>query len=121
MNARPTGSTTATAIGRTLDTRLGSLQLRIPKLPEAVLPILMDADVEGLIGRSSGLVTGMMIAVCSRLVGANPALAYGAIIRDEGHWEHVKVGRPFHKMSCELALVAGRPCDLPGCAASADP
>jgi hypothetical protein len=24
-------------------------------------------------------------------------------------------------MSCELALVSGRPCDLPGCAESADP
>src|SRR5438477_4192673 len=31
------------------------------------------------------------------------------------------VGRPIHIMSRELALVAGRPCDLPGCAASADP
>jgi hypothetical protein len=31
------------------------------------------------------------------------------------------VGRPIHRMSRELVLVAGRPCDPPGCAASADP
>jgi hypothetical protein len=30
-------------------------------------------------------------------------------------------GRPIYSMSCGLALVSGRPCDLPGCAASADP
>ena len=29
------------------------------------------------------------------------------------------MGRPIYSMSCELVLVAGRPCDLPGCAASA--
>jgi hypothetical protein len=32
-----------------------------------------------------------------------------------------EVGRPMHTMSRELVLVAGRPCDLPGCAESADP
>lgn len=31
------------------------------------------------------------------------------------------VGRPMYSMSRELALVAGRPCDRPGCAESADP
>src|SRR3712207_1814798 len=31
------------------------------------------------------------------------------------------VGRPGYLMSCELALLSGRSCDLPGCAASADP
>ena len=30
-------------------------------------------------------------------------------------------GRPMYSMSCELVLVAGRLCDLPGCAVSADP
>ena len=51
------------------------------------------------IRRSSGLLTGMMIAVSACLVGATAALAYGATIRDEGHREHVKVGRPFCTMS----------------------
>jgi hypothetical protein len=32
-----------------------------------------------------------------------------------------EVGRPMYTMSRELVLVAGRPCDLPGCAESADP
>ena len=31
------------------------------------------------------------------------------------------VGRPIYSMSRELALVAGRPCDRPGCAVNADP
>jgi len=48
-------------------------------------------------------------------------IAYGATIRAAGRWEHEVVGRPIRAMSCELALVAGRPCDPPGCAASADP
>lgn len=29
--------------------------------------------------------------------------------------------RPKYLMSCELELLSGRPFDLPGCAASADP
>ena len=34
--------------------------------------------------------------------------------------EHESVGRPIYSMSCELELVAGRLCDSPGCAASAN-
>ena len=37
------------------------------------------------------------------------------------HREHEGAGRPIHTMSCELVLVAGRLCDSPGCAESADP
>jgi len=37
------------------------------------------------------------------------------------HREHEGAGRPVHSMSCELVLVAGRLCDSPGCAESADP
>ena len=35
--------------------------------------------------------------------------------------EHEGAGRPMYIMSFELALVAGRLCDSPGCAARADP
>ena len=31
------------------------------------------------------------------------------------------VGRPMRTLSRELVFVAGRPCDSPGCAVSADP
>jgi hypothetical protein len=31
------------------------------------------------------------------------------------------LGRPFCAMGFEPGLFCGRPCDLPGCAASADP
>lgn len=37
------------------------------------------------------------------------------------HREHEGAGRPIHTMSCELVLVAGRLCDSPGCAESANP
>jgi hypothetical protein len=53
-------------------------------------------------------------------LGSGLILAYGATIRDKGHREHALwVGRR-RMMSCELVLVAGRPCDLPGCAVSAE-
>src|SRR3954452_21397086 len=39
--------------------------------------------------RSSMLVTGMRIAVPARPAGTGLVPAYGATIRDEGHWEHV--------------------------------
>src|SRR5438477_8082371 len=38
--------------------------------------------------RSIALVTGMRIAVPSRSAGIGLVPAYGATIRDEGHWEH---------------------------------
>jgi hypothetical protein len=31
------------------------------------------------------------------------------------------MGRPLYTLGCEPALVLGRPCDSPGCAASANP
>src|SRR5258708_29928915 len=40
------------------------------------------------LSRSSGLVTGMRIAVPARSAGIGLVPAYGATIRDEGHWEH---------------------------------
>jgi hypothetical protein len=73
------------------------------------------------LSRSSGLVTGMKIAVPARSAGIGLFPAYGATIRDEGHREHAEWAGPMYRMSRELALVAGRPCDLPGCAESADP
>ena len=39
----------------------------------------------------------------------------------QGSLEHGRWAGRCHWMSCELALVVGRPCDQPGCAASADP
>ena len=60
------------------------------------------------------------------ICGANmPAMvsirAYAASIRDRGTGSmKVRAGRSY-SMSFELALVAGRLCDSPGCAESADP
>ncbi|MGZ2376154.1 hypothetical protein FB004_1297 [Sinorhizobium medicae] len=57
-------------------------------------------------------------------------LMFGCDFVDRGVWcdhpgqrhrEHEGAGRPMHPMSCELVLVAGRLCDSPGCAESADP
>ena len=66
--------------------------------------------------RSMAFVTGMKMACCD--------------LNDRGVWcdhpgqrrrEHEGAGRPTRTMSCELAFVAGRLCDSPGCAVSADP
>jgi hypothetical protein len=66
------------------------------------------------------LVTGMIIT------GATVSLpeqyrVYGETIRDRGAWEHVEWAGRSYTMSRELVLVVGRPCDPPGCAASANP
>ncbi|GLR97203.1 hypothetical protein GCM10007858_48430 [Bradyrhizobium liaoningense] len=61
-----------------------------------------------------------------RWLGANVPLrcsyivAYGATIGTEAPGAR-SAGRPMHTMSRELELVAGRLCDSPGCAASANP
>jgi hypothetical protein len=46
--------------------------------------------------------------------------AYDELIQDRGIGS-TEVGRPLLSLSCELVLLSGRPCDQPGCAASADP
>jgi hypothetical protein len=59
-------------------------------------------------------------------VGLSPVVsacgsAYGATVRDRGAGSEAGwVGRSC-SMGWEPALVLGRPCDLPGCAARADP
>lgn len=70
--------------------------------------------------RSIGLVTGMIMTVPPVPAGNERLSAYGATIRDRGTESTPSAGRPIYWMSCELALVAGRPCDLTGCADSAD-
>jgi hypothetical protein len=48
-------------------------------------------------------------------------MAYAASIRDRGTGSmKVRAGRSY-SMSFKLGLVAGRLCDSPGCAESADP
>ena len=70
--------------------------------------------------RSIAFVTGMRLAVPTS----------GCGFADRGVWcdhpgqrhrEHEGAGRPMRTMSCELVLVAGRLCDSPGCAVSANP
>ena len=69
---------------------------------------------------SMGFVTGMRFAVPTSGCGFedhsvwcdHPGLR---------HREHEGAGRPMRTMSCELVLVAGRLCDSPGCAVSANP
>ena len=69
---------------------------------------------------STGFVTGMRISVPT-FRGVETILAYGATIRDRGTGStKVRAGR-FWTLSCELVLVAGRLCDSPGCAESANP
>jgi hypothetical protein len=73
------------------------------------------------------LVTGMKGGGCrlrSRIGWSGSWLAeeYGATVRDRGIREQTQVGQAGDRwMGCEPELVPGRPCDWPGCAASADP
>jgi hypothetical protein len=69
---------------------------------------------------STALVTGM------RSLGADVPPRYSTswrMVRPSGqrHREHGGAGRPMHTMSREFELVAGRLCDSPGCAESANP
>lgn len=38
-----------------------------------------------------------------------------------GRWRGISQGRPLNSLTCEVALVLGRPSDWPDCAASANP
>jgi hypothetical protein len=53
-----------------------------------------------------------------RTLGCESGQPFGTRMRVSG--VHA-TGRPFRTMSCELELLSGRPLDLPGCAASANP
>lgn len=67
-----------------------------------------------------GLVTGIRPAVVMSCCSFENC---GVCCEHPGqrHREHEGAGRPIHWMSCELVLVAGRLCDSPGCAESANP
>jgi hypothetical protein len=69
--------------------------------------------------RSAALLKGMLLTT---LPAGGKATPFGVMLthRDGGvgstiRWQAVMT------MSCELELLLGRPYDLPGCAASADP
>ena len=60
------------------------------------------------------------ISRCQRSAAVFYIVAYGATIGTEAPGAR-SAGRPIHTMSRELVLVAGRLCDSPGCAVSANP
>ena len=71
---------------------------------------------------------GAFDRVCNRYAdpGGNVRLCFldqGVCCEQPGqrHRKHEGAGRPIHTMSCELVLVAGRLCDAPGRAESANP
>jgi len=70
--------------------------------------------------RSIGLVTGIRFLV-PMLCCDHRARGIWCDHPGRRHQEHEGAGRPMHTMSCELLLVAGRLCDSPGCAVSANP
>ena len=47
--------------------------------------------------------------------------AYGATVRDRGTGSETGWAGRCYAVGCEPGLLDGRPCDLPGCAESADP
>ncbi len=69
---------------------------------------------------SMGLVTGMRVSV--PMSGCDcQGRSVWCDHPGRRHREHEGVGRPIRTMSRELVLVAGRLCDSPGCAVSANP
>ena len=68
---------------------------------------------------SVGFVTGMRMT--GPMFGRDTGSGVWCDHPGQRHREHEGAGRPVHTMSCELVLVAGRLCDSPGCAESADP
>ena len=85
------------------------------KMPTTLVRRLISAC-----SRSIGLVTGMTMSVPR----PRPDSSVSGLWCDhpgQRHREYEGAGRPIYSMSCELVLVAGRLCDSPGCAESADP
>lgn len=76
---------------------------------------------------SMALVTGMKgagaagVPVTGAGAWRRSAGVYGATVRDEGHREQTRRAGRCCTLGCEPVLVGDRPCDLPGCAVSADP
>jgi hypothetical protein len=84
-----------------------------------------DADdvprrLTSLFNRSNGFVTGMRAGGAGLPAGIQ---RFWRMVRPSGTEAPGarSVGRPINSMSRELGLVAGRLCDSPGCAESADP
>lgn len=80
---------------------------------------VLAADGDAAHGALGGVVKGMML-LAPRLDGEKVLSWIPSRSRDRGvgstkRWQAVLT------MSCELELLHGRPYDLPGCAASADP
>ncbi|MGY2933191.1 hypothetical protein ACVWZ6_002793 [Bradyrhizobium sp. GM6.1] len=71
-------------------------------------------------GAFDGVGNRYEISRCQRSAAVFCVVAYGATIGTEAPGARC-AGRPMHTMSRELELVAGRLCDSPGCAGSANP
>ena len=69
---------------------------------------------------SARLLSGMIFRDATGVLGETARRLYPGLTRTGASGAR-GVGRPSYLMSCELALLSGRLCDLPGCAVSADP
>ncbi len=71
-------------------------------------------------GAFNGVCNRYEISWCQCSAAVFYIVAYGATIGTEAPGAR-SAGRPMRTMSRELELVAGRLCDSPGCAESANP
>jgi hypothetical protein len=132
-------STAATSVNawRDLMQRLASASEGSPDLDEEVRGIFPDApanvtrsiDAVAQFNPPLELFMQTFNGVCNRYEDGGPFFPCCDQI-DCGVWcdhpgqrrrEHEGAGRPTRTMSCELVFVAGRLCDSPGCAVSANP
>ena len=93
---------------------------RLPPASEPQKVQLRRPMAMPLRARSAALLKGMMLSA-PRLGGADRSLRSSLFFRPDRSVGSTKRWQAVISMSCELALLLGRPYDLPGCAASADP
>jgi hypothetical protein len=60
-------------------------------------------------------------SLAGRPLSAGRWSAYGATVRYRGAGSEAGWAGRCYAVGCEPVLLGGRPCDLPGCAARADP
>ena len=82
--------------------------------------IVLATEGNGTKRSLGGVVIWHVIRDVLVLAALPPLSWYGSEHQDRGVGS-TEGGQAELTMSCELALLSGRPCDLPGCAVSADP
>jgi hypothetical protein len=94
------------------------VRIEAPARDESRRPTATPRNLTPL--RQSSTLPGMIFCDATGVLGETARRLYPGLTRTGASGAR-GVGRPKYLMSCELVLLSGRLCDLPGCAVSADP